>query len=566
MVRRNRFSLLLYAVLAFGVAFLPDAVRPKSAHSAERIHFTVGPIDLTISVDSLETFVETGEITPEFRRYARYLDDETLEEIRPLLQQSFEANHVAVSQLAYSPIGETFLQQLGEVIQTQSRQNGFYAIRAAMIQAAEKPEGITLLNVIRAFPTEGIRINTRQVRELVQEFSILLEYQDATLQAIAEQAALEASTSTADFTQLPDLNQPGQFAVVKETVTITDPNRVSLLNGAPGRMYDADFYFPQNVPYSAPVIAISHGLGSNREEFSELASHLASYGFAVVVPEHIGSNTQFREDALSGLFYQLVRPEEFVDRPLDITVALNQLERFAQQNPTIAGQIDINTVGVIGHSFGGYTALALAGARLNNTRLMLECRGNQINLNISLLLQCLAGEIAANTEDLRDPRVQAVMALSPIPSTILGPEGMQAIDRPTFILAADNDFVAPAIAEQIYPFIWLRTPDKYLAVLSPASHLTVIDSILLGTASPLNELLIGSSEGLGSQYTQALSVAFMQVYVKQQPGYQPYLNAAYADYLSQDSLQLSLIRSLTIEQLEEAYGDTPPLPIDTLSE
>jgi predicted dienelactone hydrolase len=557
-VKQNRFSLFLLAVLTLSVALLPDTIRPRPVHSAERIHFTVGPLDLTISVDSLATFVETGEITPEFRRYARYLDDETLEEIRPLLQQSFEANHVAVAQLAYSPIGETFLQQLGEVIQTQARQNGFYAIRSALIQAAQEPQGITLLNVIRAFPTEGIRINTRQVRELVQEFSILLEYQDATLQAIAQQAELEAAESLVDFAQLPDLTQPGEFTVLTETVTITDFNRISFVNGAPGRTYEADFYFPQNVPAPVSVIAISHGLGSNRAEFSHLAAHLASYGFAIVVPEHIGSNTQFREDALSGLFYQLVRPEEFVDRPLDITAALDELDRFAQENPTIAGRLDLNSVGVIGHSFGGYTALALAGGSINPSRLRLECRPNQINLNISLLLQCLAGELTTPA-DLRDARVRAVMALSPIPSIIMGPEGMAAIDLPTLILAADNDFVSPAIAEQVYPFIWLTTPDKYLAVLSPASHLTVIDSILLGTSSPLNDLLIGASEGLGSQHTQALSVAFMQVYLNQHSDYQPYLNAAYANYLSQEPLQLSLIRSLTLEQLEEAYGDIPPL-------
>jgi predicted dienelactone hydrolase len=557
-VKQNRFSLFLSAALTVSVVLVSDTLRPEPVHGAERIHFAVGPLDLTISVDSLETFVETGEITPELRRYTRYLDDETLEELQPLLQQSFEVSHVAVAQLAYSPIGESFLQQLGEVIQTQARQNGFYAIRAALIQAAQDPDGITLINVIRHFPTEGLRINTRQVQELVRELRILLAYQDATLQAIAQQAALEAAEFPGNFTQLPDLTQPGEFTVLRQTVTITDGDRPGL-NGELGRVYEADFYLPQDVPTAVPVIAISHGLGSNREEFAALANHLASYGFAVVVPEHIGSNTQFREDALSGLFYQLIRPEEFIDRPIDITIALDQLERFADENPAIAGRIDINSVGVIGHSFGGYTALILSGAEINPMRLAVECRTDQINLNISLLLQCVAENLPSSPGTLRDPRVQAVIAMSPIPSAILGPEGIAAIDRPTFIIAADNDFVAPAIAEQIYPFIWLTTPDKYLAVLSPASHLTVIDSIFLGTTSPLDELLIGASAGLGSQYTQALSVAFMNFYLSDRPDYQPYLSAAYADFLSQEPVGLNLIQSLTLEQLEAVYGETPPL-------
>lgn len=43
--------------------------------------------------------------------------------------------------------------------------------------------------------------------------------------------------------------------------------------------------------------------------------------------------------------------------------------------------------------------------------------------------------------------------------------------------------------------------------------------------------------------------------------YQPYLNSAYVQRISQDPLQLYLIQSLTPAQLEQAYGGFPPSPI-----
>lgn len=56
-----------------------------------------------------------------------------------------------------------------------------------------------------------------------------------------------------------------------------------------GRSVPVDFYVPnQQAKPGAPipVIVISHGLGSDRTTFAYLAIHLASYGFAVLVPEH----------------------------------------------------------------------------------------------------------------------------------------------------------------------------------------------------------------------------------------------------------------------------------------
>ena len=48
-------------------------------------------------------------------------------------------------------------------IQTESGQNGFYAIRAALILASADPQGLTLLNVMRYYPNNSIRINLSKI-------------------------------------------------------------------------------------------------------------------------------------------------------------------------------------------------------------------------------------------------------------------------------------------------------------------------------------------------------------------------------------------------------------------
>jgi predicted dienelactone hydrolase len=92
-----------------------------------------------------------------------------------------------------------------------------------------------------------------------------------------------------------------------------------------GRTFPVDLYLPTGG--SAPVIVISHGLGSDRLTFKYLATHLASYGFAVAVPEHPGSNAQQVQALINGLANEVTAPAELTDRPLDIKFLLDELGR-----------------------------------------------------------------------------------------------------------------------------------------------------------------------------------------------------------------------------------------------
>ena len=50
-----------------------------------------------------------------------------------------------------------------------------------------------------------------------------------------------------------------------------------------------------------------------------------------------------------------------VNRPLDVTFAIDQLEVLNRSEGPLQGRLDLNRVGAAGHSFGAYTTLAVAG-------------------------------------------------------------------------------------------------------------------------------------------------------------------------------------------------------------
>jgi predicted dienelactone hydrolase len=532
------------------------------ARGAERIYISYGPLEFTLPVASLELYAKEGKIDQELGAYTKYLDAKQLEQLRKVLVTRADVTPLAIAQFLYSPQGEVILQRISQIIETKARQPGFYAIRAALIKAAAAPEGLTPLNVLREFPTYGIRINSGRGFQVIDQLSNLVRQTGMAIAAVEQQAIAEASAPAAaqplgpradrlsaqeptKFAQLPDLRQPGSIKYSMQSITLNDISR--------GRIYPADVYLPQ-VNRPAPVIVISHGLGSDRLTFKYLATHLASYGFAVAVPEHLGSNAQQIQAMINGLASEVTAPAELIDRPLDVKFLLDELGR------SFGGRLNLQQVGVIGQSFGGYTALALAGAKINFEQLEKDCGPSNNSLNLSLLLQCRALALPPIDYKLSDERVKAAIAINPIGSTVFGQSQLSKIQLPLMLVAGSDDTVAPALPEQIQPFTWLTTLDKYLVLLKDGTHFSTLEESTGGIPVPPDA--IGPGPDVAQEYMKALSLAFFKTYIVNDPSYQVYLNASYAQYISKYPLPLSLVQSLTQEQLKQmSQGSTPqPTP------
>ncbi|MDF5709155.1 MAG: alpha/beta hydrolase [Nostoc sp. S4] len=539
-----------------GLSFVSTFLTATPGLAADRISFYYPPFgEFSLSVDSLETFAKEGKIDQDFSFYASRATPEQLAQLRDLLQQRFNISPTLISQVTYSPIGEEVIQRIGELLQTESRQNGFYAIRGALIIAAADPQGLTVVNLLRRFPSNTIRLNYTEGLSIVDNLSQLLKKKDEVVAYLQKEATAAAANSTVNFSQLPDLRSPGKFPWQKKTFELNDYSR--------NRRLPVDIYLPEGnsqtpakLPY--PLIVISHGLASDRSSFAYLAQHLTSYGFAVAVLEHPGSNAERFQLYFAGLAGP-PDPAEFINRPLDIKFLLNELERLDKSDPSLQGKLNFQQIGAIGQSFGGYTVLTLAGATINFNQLYRDCNPNNSYFNLSLLLQCQAIKLSPKNYELKDDRIKAIMAINPIDSSILGQGSISQIKIPVMLVAGSQDIFAPPVFEQIRPFTWLTDSNKYLALIENATHFSAIaEPTPANSVLPVPPALIGPNPAPVYSYLNALSVAFLETNLLNHPEYRSYLQPSYAQFISQESLKLSLLQSLTQNQFSQVWNGVIP--------
>lgn len=176
-----------------------------------------------------------------------------------------------------------------------------------------------------------------------------------------------------------------------------------------GIAFPAQLWVPPQAAGSGEcrLVAISHGGGGSHQLYSSIARHLAGRGFAVVLPEHPGNNR--RDNSLQGTLQNLE------DRPRHLVLAMDAVRDDAELGPRLRR----GWAAVVGHSMGGYTALAVAGGRAYSER-------------------------REWVEVEPDPRVRALVLLAPATGWFMAPEALRSIELPILLLEAEHDLITPA--------------------------------------------------------------------------------------------------------------------------
>jgi predicted dienelactone hydrolase len=550
--RCRRFWLSCLAGL--GLLLSPGLAVP--AQAAERIYIRYFILERSLAVADLEAYAKTGQPSTELAAYLRLLKPEQRQQMLQLLRERIELNQVTIAQFLDSPIGERLLERLGRFVQDGTRQPNLQALKAALILAAGESEGVTLVNLMRQFPGPQVYLNLDEGLALFDTVQQLVSQTNSALAAVRQQSQRETpNLSPWSAAMVNGLGQPGPFRWQKISLQLQDksPQRLQLTQRP--RNFMADVYVPltqQRQP--RPVIVISHGLGSNPQTYAYLAQHLASLGFVVAVPEHPGSSTTQLQGLITGQLKDVADPKEFIDRPLDIKFLLDELKRRAPTQPLLRDRLNLEQVGLIGQSFGGYTVLAMAGAKPDVEHWQTSCNPKiDESLNVSLLLQCQVLTLPKQSYDFSDSRVKAVIAINPLTSAVFGQAGLRSVKVPVMIIASGADTITPPLAEQVRPFTWLPTNvARYLVVIENASHFSTLGEGDSNSGVVIPTGLIGPTPEVARNYLRVLSNAFMQTHLANQLQFAPALTAGTMRNFSHFPLPLSLSRQFSPELLATA--------------
>jgi predicted dienelactone hydrolase len=174
------------------------------------------------------------------------------------------------------------------------------------------------------------------------------------------------------------------------------------------------------------LIVISHGAGGLALLHRDLALVLASQGYVVAAPTH----PRGTGDDISGVGVWVGRPKQ-VSRVIDAVLADGKL----------GSHVERERIGVVGHSNGGYTALAVAGAQPSPGAEAAHCRDHPDDANF-----CGVGGAAARKAsrelgqlpELRDPRVRSIVLMAPNAARFTD-EALAKVTVPVLVYAAEKD-------------------------------------------------------------------------------------------------------------------------------
>ncbi len=543
----KKITALTLSLFTLGGVFAP------LVHSAEEIFFIYNPFIISLRVESLEEFAKTGNINRNLGFYLNLanVNEQQIASFREALTRKVNVDPVLLSRSLNTESVERLLSYFGSVINIKGGSNGKFLLRGALVQAAFEEEGLTLLGVLQKLAVD-VQVDIPKIITYGRQVELVVRGSELFAQQIAVLGEEEAKLSEKiDFSQKADIRLLGSSKFTSSTINLNDEAR--------DRRFYAQIFQPEELKGdNIPVVVFSHGLSSRPEDFEKRAIHLASYGYVVVMPQHPGSDILKTEDFLAGYTRSVFDTQEFIDRPKDISFVLDELTRL--NDSQFQGKLNLESVGVAGHSFGGYTALAVAGATLDFENLETDCNSSIGYLNAALLLQCDALKLDRKPEEseeynLRDSRIKAVFVSNPVNASIFGEKGLSNLNIPVFISAGSYDPATPFVFEQGRTFPFIGSEFTYLQLQEGQAHVD-FSELDVGITDLINtvDILTLPTPYLLDTYTHSMTLAFFRTHLNNQSQYDVYLQSSYAQYISQgQEFKTYLITKESASKLDAEY-------------
>ncbi|MCU1393301.1 MAG: phospholipase/Carboxylesterase [Ilumatobacteraceae bacterium] len=274
----------------------------------------------------------------------------------------------------------------------------------------------------------------------------------------APETSAAPATSTADSTALSDpvLTAPFPTTEVDETFVDTTRGTDATADAAalPTRTLPTKIIVPQ-APGPFPLIILAHGLVGSAAKLSNLATAWATAGYVVALPT-FPLTSDLNPDVIA-------HENDVANQPADVTFVISHvLALNGDDSSPLFGRIDVNEIGMAGHSLGGATTYGIV---YNDC-----CVDSRIKA--AIIMSGLV-EVSPTTTDYN--------------RTI-----------PTLILHGDAD-TDVNIAEDQGPYAKLAGP-KWFITLIGGEHATGFEN----PATPYNALVEAATTDFWNQYLSAV--------------------------------------------------------------
>jgi predicted dienelactone hydrolase len=250
-----------------------------------------------------------------------------------------------------------------------------------------------------------------------------------------------------------------------------------------------------------PVLVSSHGSQGYAEGSSFLFEHFASHGWIVLAPDHT-TNTLFDNEPRTSAIY--------LQRPLDISAVIDHTESLPDGHP-LAGHVGSPIV-ANGHSYGGYTLHALAGALHDMDTLEAACDGGS---TAGFCLDLNATRRQLFRDGFYDDRIVAHISMAPGDFWAFEAPGFASIQAPVLLMTGELDASTGSDSDPV----WAALPgtDHLRVDLLGGGHTTFTDY-----AGLLEDAELGLDPEEGWRIIRGFSLAFASFYAG---------NALWADVL-----------------------------------
>lgn len=501
-----------------------------AVEAAQTITIRFGPYEQSVRIADLEEFANTGKLPSSL---------EALSPVLPRGMQGFLQRRLEIdprtadnftSELEKTSFGRQFITSLRTALPGSSIES----VQGAISLALRQVNGLSVVGFLQAYPQENVTIDATKAISVAVRFNPNRLQSKALGSLLARELYVNNQKDNSQDLRRFNPANTGNLAVEKQTITLQDTQR--------NRTILVDIYSSRVEQSQQPLVVISHGFGAGRKNLSYLARHLASYGISVAAIEHPGSNiSAINQAANAADLKKLINPKEFINRPQDISFLLNEFAKLNKQPGRLQGKLNTQKVNVIGHSLGGYTALAVAGGEVNIEQLRSFC---QKSLNMTSApadwLQCAAATLPEKKLQLQDTRVKSAIALNPMIGKLFGNKGLSKINNPVLILTGTDDSLTPALTHQIQPFNQINS-QKYLLTAIGGTHLSISEGNLpISAATKIIKERRGTQARPLRELVQGVSVAFVKQLSPEATEYQPFLTSAYAQPFSTPQIKLRL--------------------------